>query len=69
MDTKIFRIDFKNSIKEIVDCNFIDVGIATTPAIEFAVRHFNADGGVIITASTTSLTGTASSFSAVTELF
>ena len=29
----------------------IDVGINTTPAIEFAVRHLKADGGVIITAS------------------
>ena len=51
MDTRPSGLILKNSIKEIVDCNFIDVGIATTPAIEFAVRHFNADGGVIITAS------------------
>jgi len=31
--------------------HIIDVGIATTPAIEFAVREFKADGGIIITAS------------------
>ena len=51
MDTRPSGLMLKNSIKEVIDCNFIDVGIATTPAIEFAVRHFNADGGIIITAS------------------
>lgn len=29
----------------------IDVGIAPTPTISFAVRQYNADGGIIITAS------------------
>lgn len=29
----------------------IDAGVASTPAIEFAVRHYKASGGVIITAS------------------
>ncbi len=40
-----------NSIISLMDCNFINVGIAPTPAIEFAVRYFEADGGIIITAS------------------
>src|SRR3989344_1927179 len=31
--------------------NIIDVGIATTPMIELAVREYKADGGIIITAS------------------
>lgn len=29
----------------------IDLGLATTPTTELAVRHHNADGGIIITAS------------------
>lgn len=29
----------------------VDIGLATTPTTELAVRHFHADGGIIITAS------------------
>ena len=29
----------------------VDLGMATTPTTELAVRHHNADGGIIITAS------------------
>ncbi|NJE30694.1 phosphoglucosamine mutase [Thermococcus sp. 18S1] len=32
-------------------CDVIDVGIAPTPAIQFATAHFKADGGAVITAS------------------
>ncbi|NJE06263.1 phosphoglucosamine mutase [Thermococcus sp. M36] len=32
-------------------CDVIDVGIAPTPAIQWATAHFNADGGAVITAS------------------
>lgn len=32
-------------------CKIIDLGIAPTPVIEFAVRYFKADGGIIITGS------------------
>ncbi|HYB93115.1 MAG TPA: phosphoglucosamine mutase, partial [archaeon] len=32
-------------------CNVNDVGMAPTPAIQYAVRHYKPDGGVIITAS------------------
>ncbi|WP_048149878.1 phosphoglucosamine mutase [Palaeococcus ferrophilus] len=32
-------------------CDVIDVGIAPTPAVQWATAHFNADGGAVITAS------------------
>ncbi len=51
MDTRQSGINLSDAILGILDCNFIDVGILPTPAIEYAVRHFNADGGIIITAS------------------
>ena len=51
MDTRPSGIKLSDTILGALDCNFIDVGIAPTPAIEFAVRHFRADGGIIITAS------------------
>src|SRR3989339_1957506 len=50
-DTRASGQKIKDSILRILDCNFIDVGVAPTPAVEFAVRHFDADGGIIITAS------------------
>jgi len=51
MDTRPSGRAILDAILGIIDMNFIDVGILPTPAIEFAVRHFNADGGIIITAS------------------
>ena len=51
MDTRPSGRAILDAILGIIDLNFIDVGILPTPAIEFAVRHFNADGGIIITAS------------------
>ncbi|MEK6828023.1 MAG: hypothetical protein AABX78_01615, partial [Nanoarchaeota archaeon] len=51
IDTRPSGIKISDAIISILDCSFIDAGIAPTPAIEFAVRHFNADGGIIITAS------------------
>src|SRR3989338_5712143 len=51
MDTRASGVKLADAIMGILDCNFIDVGILPTPAIELAVRHFNADGGIIITAS------------------
>ena len=50
-DTRPSRDILKNAVLEVLDCEIIDVGIASTPMAEFAVRHFKADGGVIITAS------------------
>jgi phosphomannomutase/phosphoglucomutase len=51
MDTRASGVKISDAVMGILDCSFIDVGIAPTPAIEFAVRHFDADGGIIITAS------------------
>ncbi len=51
MDTRQSSIKLIDTILGVLDCNFIDVGIASTPAVEFAVRYFNADGGLVITAS------------------
>lgn len=50
-DTRPSRDVLKNALIEAFDCDIIDLGIASTPMTEFAVRHFKADGGVIITAS------------------
>ena len=50
-DTRPSGLRMRDAVVWIIDSNFIDVGILPTPAIEFAVRHFNADGGIIITAS------------------
>ena len=50
-DTRPSRDILKNAVLEVLDCDIIDVGIASTPMAEFAVRHFKADGGIIITAS------------------
>jgi len=50
-DTRLSGSKLSDSVIGVLDCNFIDVGIAPTPAIEFSVRYFNADGGIIITAS------------------
>ena len=51
MDTRPSGAKLMDLIIGLADANFIDVGILPTPAIEFAVRYFNADGGIIITAS------------------
>ncbi|MBW2975943.1 hypothetical protein KY347_00695 [Candidatus Woesearchaeota archaeon] len=50
-DTRQSKDILKNSFIEALDCDIIDLGIASTPMAEFAVRHFKSDGGVIITAS------------------
>lgn len=50
-DTRPSSEILKNIILESLNVDVIDVGVAPTPAVEFAVRHFKADGGIIVTAS------------------
>ncbi len=51
MDPRQSGAKLRDSLIGVLDCSFIDVGILPTPAIELAVRYFEADGGIIITAS------------------
>ncbi|HJN56425.1 MAG: hypothetical protein QF436_02255 [Candidatus Woesearchaeota archaeon] len=50
-DTRPSKDILKNAVIEALDCDIIDIGIASTPMVEFAVRHFKANGGIVITAS------------------
>jgi phosphomannomutase len=50
-DTRPSRKILKNAVIESLDCEVIDLGIASTPMVEFCVRHYKASGGIIITAS------------------
>ena len=50
-DTRPSRDILKKAVIEALDRDVIDIGIASKPMTEFAVRHFKADGGIIITAS------------------
>lgn len=50
-DTRPSSQEINNLFKENLKCQIIDLGIATTPIIQYAVRKYNADGGIIITAS------------------
>ena len=50
-DTRLSKDILKNAVLEVLDCDIADIGIASTPMAEFAVRHFKADGGIMITAS------------------
>ena len=51
MDTRPSGRIIKNAILEVLDCDIVDIGIASTPMTEFAVRRCKADGGIIVTAS------------------
>ena len=50
-DTRPSKEIIKNAVIGVLDCDIIDLGIAPTPMVEFAVRYFKTDGGIIITAS------------------
>lgn len=50
-DTRPSSEILKNVLIEALNTDVIDVGIAPTAAIEFAVRSLKANGGIIITAS------------------
>lgn len=50
-DTRQSGPAIKTAMMNTLKCTIIDAGILPTPAIQNAVRHFKADGGIIITAS------------------
>jgi phosphomannomutase len=50
-DTRPSGVEVLSHLIEGLDCEIIDIGALPTPAIENAVRFFNCDGGIIITAS------------------
>src|SRR3989338_5894966 len=50
-DTRPSKDMLKNALIESLNCEIIDLDIASTPMVEFAVRHYKADGGVVVTAS------------------
>jgi len=50
-DTRPSKDIIKNACLEVLDCNIIDLGVASTPMVEFGVRYYKADGGIVITAS------------------
>ncbi|MBI4149151.1 hypothetical protein HY491_01765 [Candidatus Woesearchaeota archaeon] len=49
-DTRASSLALKQAVMSALP-NVIDVGVAPTPAVSFAVRQYGADGGIIITAS------------------
>ena len=51
MDTRPSGPALKDAMLPFLPADIIDVGVLPAPAIEHAVRHFRADGGIIITAS------------------
>lgn len=51
MDTRPSGPALKDAMLPFLPADVIDVGVLPAPAIEHAVRHFRADGGIIITAS------------------
>jgi len=50
-DTRLSNEILKSAVTEVLNVEIIDAGIASTPAVEFGVRHFKTHGGIIITAS------------------
>ena len=53
-DVRSSSVEFCNILSEALNstgCNVIDIGMVPTPVLYFALHHFNADGGVMITGS------------------
>jgi len=50
-DTRHSKDIIKNAVLDALDCEVIDLGIASTPMAEYGVRNYKAQGGIIITAS------------------
>jgi phosphomannomutase/phosphoglucomutase len=54
MDCRLSSSEYRNAIREGITStgiNIIDVGLCATPMLYFSIRHFNADGGVMVTGS------------------
>ncbi|MEN6318761.1 MAG: phosphomannomutase/phosphoglucomutase [Syntrophaceae bacterium] len=54
MDCRLSSQEYLEAIKKGVNStgiDIIDVGLCATPMLYFSIRHFNADGGVMITGS------------------
>ena len=53
-DVRSSSIEFRNILSNALNltgCDVIDIGMVPTPVTYFALHHFNADGGVMITGS------------------
>ena len=53
-DVRSSSVEFCNLLSKALNstgCNVIDIGMVPTPVLYFALHHFNADGGVMITGS------------------
>ena len=53
-DVRSSSVEFCNILSMALNstgCNVIDIGMVPTPVLYFALHHFNADGGVMITGS------------------
>lgn len=50
-DSRKSGIEIFQAFCNVLNCEILDLGISPTPVIENAVREFNCDGGIIITAS------------------
>jgi phosphomannomutase/phosphoglucomutase len=54
MDCRLSSPNYHEAIRKGISStgiDIIDVGLCATPVLYFAIRHFNADGGVMITGS------------------
>jgi len=54
MDCRLSSPTYREAIRQGLNStgvNIIDVGLCATPVLYFAIRHYNADGGVMITGS------------------
>ena len=54
MDCRLSSPAYHEAIRKGINStgiDIIDVGLCATPVLYFAIRHFNADGGVMITGS------------------
>jgi phosphomannomutase/phosphoglucomutase len=54
MDCRLSSQEYREAIKKGIHSSgidIIDIGLCATPMLYFSIRHFNADGGVMITGS------------------